>query len=132
MRNADVDIRRRKEFAEPPAALARQRDDAHLALVRRGDPGAYVAGISRSRDRQQDIARAPERTYLLGKDLAEVVVVGNRGQERCVGGQGDCRQLRPLALETADQLRREVLRIRGRSAIAACKELAVSEQAIGP
>ena len=52
-----------------------------------------------------------ERAHLLGEHLLERIVVGDRRQQRRVGGKRYRRELRPLALEAADQLGGEVLRV---------------------
>jgi hypothetical protein len=55
-------------------------------------------------------------THLAGEDLAEIVVVADRRENRRVGGQGRRRQRPPLAQETAHALGGHVLRIRGAAA----------------
>ena len=46
----------RQEFADAAAALAGQRDDAHLALVRGLDRRDHVGRVARGRDREQHVA----------------------------------------------------------------------------
>ena len=58
MRHAEVDVARAQKFTDAPAALAGQRDDAHLALVRGVDRRDHVGRIAGRRDREQDVALA--------------------------------------------------------------------------
>ncbi len=114
-----------------PPPRARQGDDDHLALARgvdRRDDVAGVAATSRSPAARRPCARAPAPAL---RTPARNVVVGDRGQDRAVGGERDRRQLRALALEAADHFRREVLRVGGRAAVAAGEHPAVGEQARG-
>ena len=115
--------------ADLAAALAGQRDDAHLALVRGLDRRDDVGRVAGRRDREQHVALGAERAHLLREHLLERVVVGDRGQDRRVGGERDRRQLRALALEAADHLGGEMLRVGGGAAVAAGEDLAVGEQA---
>ena len=70
-----------------------------------------------------------ERLDLLGEDDVVAVVVADRGEDRGVDGQRDRRQARPLALEAADELGREMLRVGGRAAVAAGQHLAAAGDA---
>ncbi len=52
----DVDVAVGKHVADPAAALAGQRHDAHVALVRGVDRGDHVGRVARGRDREQHVA----------------------------------------------------------------------------
>ena len=91
VRDAQVDVLGREKFTDAPAALAGERDDAHLALVRGVDGRDHVGRIARCRDREQHVALGAERPHLLGEHLLERIVVGDRRQQRRVGGQRDRR-----------------------------------------
>ncbi len=54
-----------QHLADLAAALAGQRDDVHLALVRRIDRRDDVRRVARRRDREQHVALAAERAHLL-------------------------------------------------------------------
>ena len=131
VRHAQMDVPGRQKFTDAAAALAGEGDHAHLALVRGLDGGDHVARVAGRRDPEQHVALGAERPHLLREYLLERVVVGDRREQRRVGGQGDRRQLRPLPLEAADQLRGKVLRVGRRPAVAVREDLAVGEQALG-
>ena len=139
-------------FLDPRGALVRVRTGGHRRRASScADPAAVLARSARrraSRARARPRSRRPrcrelpeveiasstsprgaQRAHLLGEHLLERVVVGDRGQDRGVGGERDRRQLGPLALEAADHLGGEVLRVGGGSAVAAGEDLAVGEQA---
>ena len=85
--------------------------------------------------RQQDagtlrhaVAGLPERAHLAVENGRIAVVVGDGGQDRAVGGQRNRRQPLTFHLETADQFGGEVLRVGGRTAVAAGQNFAVAEQ----
>ena len=120
----------REHFADHAAALARQRDHDHLALVRFLDRGEHVDRIARRGDREQHVARLAERADLLRDRSA-------RTRSRCamavsidvsvvsaIAGKPG-----PLALESADQFGREMLRVGRRAAVAARENLASRWQA---
>ena len=121
----------REHRADPSAALAGHRDDAHLAIVRGVDRSDDVGRIARRRDREQHVARRAERAHLLREYLLVRVVVRDRREHRRVGGKRNRRNLRPLALEAADHFGGEMLRVGRGSAVAAGEDLAVAEQALG-
>ena len=118
-----------RAVADPAAAFAGERDDVHLALVRRDDRRDDVGGIARRRDREQHVALGAQRAHLLREHLLERVVVRDGGEDRSVGGQRNRRQLRALALEAADHLGGEMLGVGRRAAVAAGEDLAVGEEA---
>src|SRR5690606_11774531 len=73
-------------------------------------------------------ALAAEATHLAGEDFVVGVVVGDRGQDRCVGGQGNGGEFIALALEAADQLGGEMLAVGRRAAVAADQEFAAARE----
>ena len=119
-----------EHFADLAAAFAGQRDDAHVGFVGGLDRLDDVGGVAGGRDGEQDIAGMAEAADLLGENLVERVVVADGGQDRAVGGQGDGGQFLALGLEAADQFGGEVLRVAGRSAVAAGENLAAIDQAV--
>src|SRR6185503_355026 len=72
--NAQMDVARCEKFTHATAALAGQRDDAHLALLRRLHGSDDVRGVPGRRDREEHVALAAERAHLLREDLLERVV----------------------------------------------------------
>ena len=76
--------------------------------------------------------RLSEREDLFREHLVIVVVVRDRGERRRVRGKRQGGKPGALALEAVEQLRREVLRIRGGAAVAAGENLAVRQQATAP
>jgi hypothetical protein len=65
VRHAQMDVGRGQKFIDAPAALARHRDDVHLARARRFDGGDDVARIAGGGDREQHVAARPSaRTCL--------------------------------------------------------------------
>ncbi len=110
------------------AVLAGEGDDAGLALMRGFDGADHVGGVARGGNRQQQVARPHQGLHLLGKDLLVAVVVGDRGERRGVGGQGDAGQARALALVAAGQFGGEVLGVGGGAAVAAGQHLVAGLQ----
>ena len=89
-----------------------------------------VARIAARRDREQHVVRVTQPPHLLREDLVVVVVVRDRGERRCVGGERDRGQRRALHLETIEELRRKMLAVGGRAAVAAREDLAVAFEAL--
>ena len=129
VRHAQVHVAGRQHGADLAAALARERDDAHLAFVRRGDRRDDVGRIPGRRYREQRVPGGAERAHLLRVHLLERVVVRDRGEQRRVRGERKRGELGALPLEAADHLGGEVLRVGRGPAVAAGEDLAVAEQA---
>ena len=73
----------------------------------------------------------PRRAHLLGENLREIVVIGHRGEDRGVGGQGQGGQGRPLHLEPVDELRGQVLGVGGGPAVPENQHLAPGFKDLG-
>ena len=58
-----------------------------------------------------------QSAHLFGEDLPKIIVIGHRGEDRTIGGQGQGGQGRPLHLKPVDKLRGQVLGVRGRPAV---------------
>src|SRR5690606_38142681 len=102
-----------------------ERDDDEVALAGDLDGSDDVRRVSARRDRDEDVAFASERAHLAREHLLEGVVVGDRGEDRRIGGERDRGELGPLALVAADELGGQMLAVGGRSAVAADEDLAV-------
>jgi hypothetical protein len=124
VRDADVDVGLGQEFPHPPAGVAGERHDRHLARVRRVDRGQHVGRVAARGEGEQHVAGRAQRRDLLGEDDFVAVVVADRGEDRGVDGEGDRGEARALALEPADELGREVLGVGRRAAVAAHQDLA--------
>ena len=131
VRHAQMDVavaEQSRRCGRRPCPSARRRACRARARPRSRRSRWRNCPTSRSRAARRP---APERAHLLREHLLERIVVGDRGQHRRVGGERDRRKLRPLALEAADHLGGEVLRIGRGAAVAAGEDLAVGEQAFG-
>jgi len=73
--------------------------DRRWTVVRGSDRAQHILGLAAGRDGQQHVVRRAYRAHLLGEDLFVVEVIRDRGECRGVGGERECRQTRPLALE---------------------------------
>ena len=123
VRHVDVDVGVGQHLRDLAAVLAGHGDDAHFAFQCRLDGRQHVARVAGRGNRQQDVAGLAERLHLLAEDLVETVIVADGRDDRRVGGQRDARQRKALALEAADEFRREVLCVAGRAAVAAGEDL---------
>ncbi|MNR16782.1 hypothetical protein D3C85_1334080 [compost metagenome] len=65
----------------------------------------YVRRVAAGGNGQQHIAGLAQCADLFGKDFVVAVIVGNRGNGRAVGRQGDGWQAGALALEAVEQFR---------------------------
>jgi hypothetical protein len=84
--------RRWKSFGEQLghlAAVVRQCDDRHVAFVRGLDRFQHAGRIAAGGDGNKDVAVHAQGAHLLGEDLVVVVIVGDGGEHRGVGGQRD-------------------------------------------
>ena len=116
--------------AQLAAAVAGQRDHRHvLAHAPRPPRPARWPSCRSCSSASSTSPGAPSACTCLAKTCVEVVVVADRGEDRRVGGQRDRRQPGPLALEAADELGGEVLRVAGRAAVAAGQHLAAGGDA---
>ena len=78
----------------------------------------HVGGVAAGAEAQGQVPGTAQGPHLLGEDLEKVVVVGHRGENRGVGGQGQGRQRRALHLKAVDELRGQVLGVGGAAAVA--------------
>src|SRR5262249_20017181 len=79
----------------------------------------YVGRFSAGAESDQDIPSPAERGNLAGKDCLVAIVVGDGGQDRRVGSQGQNGPWLSFATEPADELPGQVLRLGCTSAVAA-------------
>jgi hypothetical protein len=101
-----------------------------MTLAVMGGRRLQHCGVPAGRDRQQQVVGLAQRAYLLGKHLVVVVVVGDGGQGRGIGGEREGGEAGALHLEAIEQLGGEVLGVGRRAAVAACEDLAVVHQAL--
>ena len=78
------------------AVVADQRDGAQPAAAGLDQGGHHAARVAARRQRQQRVAARAVRDHLAGEDRVGADVVGDRGQDRRVGGQVE-RTARPPA-----------------------------------
>ena len=123
MRYVDMHVGIGQQLGERATVLAGQRDNAHFALQRRFHRRQHIGRVAGGGNCKQDVAGLAERLDLFRKNIAVAVVVADGRDDRGVGGQGDRRQRETFALETANQLCREVLAVGCRAAIAASENL---------
>ena len=98
----------------------------------RGIDGAQdIARVAAGGNGQQHVAGLSERGDLLGEHLVKIVIVGDRRQRGRICRQRDRRQGRAFAFKAVQQLAGKMLGIGGRTAVAAGKDLAIGEQALG-
>ena len=122
----------RRSRAAPRILPPARPVSATTVISRRARPRPPPARWPSCRWSTSPAARRPAQpsaaTCLAKIDLV-VVVVADGGEDRAVGGQRDRAESGPLALEAADELGREVLRIGGRAAVAAGQHLAAAGDA---
>jgi hypothetical protein len=124
-RHDDRHVDGARELAAP---LADESDAAQAPPAGLDDGLQHVPGVAGGGDRHGQIARATVRLHQPREHVIEAVVVADRGQVRAVGGERQGGQRRPLAVEATRQLVGEVLRIRGRPAVAEGEQLAPAAQ----
>ena len=131
VRHADVDVGLGSALAHRAAAAAGERDHGHLAFARAASTAAStLAELPLVDDRQQHVAR-------LRRAPAPAWRRSRRSRSRWRSRSGSsvsvvsaiARQPGPLALEAADELGREMLRVGGRAAVAAGQHLAAAGDA---
>ena len=130
VRHADVDV----GFAQHARASCRRRVPVSATTVISRSCAASIAASTLAELPLVDSASStspawPSARTCLEKMRLVVVVVGDRGEDRGVGGERDRRQLGPLALEAADELGGEMLGIGSRAAVAAGQHLAAAGDA---
>ena len=101
------------------AAGAGQRNRRDAELFRAAHGFQHVRAVSARRYREQNVARASVRLELAREDSVEAVIVADGGERRSVARKS--RRVERLALRevTARELRRYVLRVSRRAAVAA-------------
>src|SRR5690348_14098075 len=104
--------------SQPIGPLARYSDDPHQALLSRHCCPDKVLRLAACAERNQEIIWLAQAHHLAREYFVIPIIVGNGGQDRCIGGESKHRVGRALALETANQFRREVLRLGGASPVA--------------
>ena len=129
MRHTNMNIGFTQGVGDFSTIAACESHHGHVALVRSFNSRQNVARIAAAADGQQHIARSAKGTHLFRKYDVEVVVVGNRGQDRAVSRQRYGGQLGALTLVAAHKLRCKVLCISGRATIAASQHLAATGHA---
>ena len=74
--------------------------------------GQDVGVVATDAQRQQQIARLPQRAHLARQQLGQIAIVGHGVQQRSVARQGHGRQFGALALKTGDAKGGKLLRVR--------------------
>src|SRR3989454_8418229 len=119
------------QAGERPAVAAGEADGLDAELPAHLDRAQYARGAAAGGDGERDVAPGAERAHLAREHLVVAVVVGDGGERRGVGGECDGGQRPPLALEPPDELRREVLRVGGATAVAEEEKLPPRAERLG-
>src|SRR2546425_392816 len=127
-RDHERDVGERLQLA---ARLAQERDDGHVARLRRLRRADHVGTLAAGRVQRQHVARAGERLDLAREHLVEAQVVGARGEEGRVGREGDGAERGAVRLVAHDVLGGEVLRVGGAAAVAREKQRPAGAQRRG-
>ena len=90
-----------------------------------------VGRAARGRKADEDVARLAEAQYLARKHMLVSEVVPDRRHRGAVRRQCDCREGRPIEVEADHQFGRQMLRVRGASAIAGEQNLLARSQRQG-
>src|SRR5215208_4599521 len=85
--NADVHVIRGEQRADLAAVASGEGDDRHLAFMCRFYCCEDVTRVAARRNREQHVVRTAEAAHLLRKNLAEIIVVRDRGERGRVGGE---------------------------------------------
>jgi hypothetical protein len=103
---------------QAPAVLARERDGQQAQLP--GDLEAVheVRRLPARAEGEGHVARTGQRAELVAEDPGEVTVVGDRREERGVGGQRDRGQTTALLDDRVAELHGHVLGVGGAAAVA--------------
>src|SRR5512145_2643524 len=131
VRHAQVHILGLERRGHLAAAVAGERHHADAELVRGVDRIDDVRRVPAGGDGDQGIAAPADRAQRLGERLLIGVVVRDRGEARGIGAQRDRGERRALHLEAVYELGGEVLRVRGRTAVAAGQDLTAVAQGLG-
>ncbi len=129
MRGVDARGHAEADVAERPHAAAlgaREPNHGYAALAGNLDGFRIFGTVAARRDGQEHVARTCMGGQLARKHLVEPVVVADRGHGRPVGVQRDRSQGRPFLPEPSGQLRRDMLRVGRRAAVAGDEQLAAS------
>ena len=120
-RRADADAAEACKFSSRGSGKA---DYFHALFL--GCLGRFqdVGGIAAGGNRNQDVAAAAEGLDLAGKNFFKTVVVGNCGEKRSVGGQGNCWKWFSVFFEAAGEFGCEVLAVGSGAAVAAQEDFA--------
>src|SRR3569833_1735112 len=122
-RAAHVDHQRHVHtFRADAAVTSEQTDAAHTERACAFHRRDHEKRKTRKKKDHQHNARTRERLQLPGEYLLETVGVADGGERRGVGGERDGRITAPLFFKTPRELGREVLRVGGRTAVAADEE----------
>src|SRR5439155_15229400 len=127
-RHAQAEI---DQTRERPAVATGEADGLDAELPAHLDRAQYARGAAAGGDGERDVAPGAERAHLAREHLIVAVVVGDGGGRRAAGGERDGGQRPPLALEPADELRREVLRVGGAAAVAEEEKLPPRAERLG-
>src|SRR5580658_7930104 len=105
------------------AAAAEEGEAVEAELFRRSERGEDVGGVSARGEGDQKIARLGERGNLARKNIVIAEIVGDAGEQRAVGGEGDGGKRAAGLGVAADELGGEVLRLGRAAAVAADEKL---------
>lgn len=113
-RHAQTNINNGFEFA---AGTPGEGSGVHAHFPGEGDSVKHVGGIAAGGNGNGNVAGAAKGFDLAGEDAAEAVIVGDGGDGGKICGQGERGKSGAIKGETANELRGDVLGVRGAAAI---------------
>ena len=117
-------------YATLPPSPAGDADGERAALVRLLEPAHDVGARPRGRQPDGHVTGPAQRLELAGEDVVERAVVGDRGEQRAVGGQGEGGEAGPVDQVAADELGGEVLALGRAAAVAEPEHRAAGAQGL--
>src|SRR5215203_7427938 len=115
VRDVDVHVDRRPDGAAATACECHRLQSTRFRILQACE---HVCGGAARRDADCDVTGAAVRLYLADEDTVEPVIVGDRRHLSCIRRQRDRRQRAAFPQKAADELTREMLRVRGAAAVA--------------
>src|SRR5205823_479972 len=100
------------------ARAAGPADGDHPDVARGLESLQYIRRVPAGADADRDIAGTPKGTHLPGEDFREVIIIGDAGELRLIGGEGNGSERMSIATVAADKLRGHVGGIHGAAAVA--------------
>src|SRR5581483_4557187 len=103
----------------------------HAEVTRGADRGEHVGAAPGRAQRDEHVTRPPVRAHRARDRLLDAVVVRDRGERGRLGVDRDRAQRLALAAVAADELTRQVLRLRGAPAVADREQTTAGDEHAG-